>query len=380
MQPLLATTDHFPVMSTSVTYLDHASVSPLPRVAIAAMTQALTAVSQRGSLEHPNLHAQADAARATFAELIGCAPADLASVTNTSSGISLVANGLDWRAGDEVVVPEIDFPSVVLPWKALADRSVVTKLVPCRDGLVSIDDLMSACTSRTRVVAVSWVQFSSGFRIDLHDLANRCRQRGVFLIVDAMQGVGALEIDVGAAGIDALAAQSYKWLLGPHGAGWLYLGDRLRNSLSLSGAGARTVTPRESYIDHRFEPRADAGRFETGLLNFYSIIGAHASQKLLNEVGIGNIEARVCALADQLHRELVVRGCDVGARDYGAPRSAIVSFKENGRPPDVCHAHLARNNIVTSFREGRIRVAPHFYNSERDIEHLLRVLDQPANH
>jgi selenocysteine lyase/cysteine desulfurase len=234
---------------------------------------------------------------------------------------------------------------------------------------------MSACDSTTRVVAVSLVQFSNGFRVDVAALGEACRARGILLVVDGMQAVGALEIDVHDLPIDAMALQSYKWLLGPHGVGWLYIRRGLLDRIEPLAVGTRSVTPRASWLDHRFELADNAARFETGVLNLHGIAGAGASLELLHEVGIRAIETRVLSLADRLADSVAARGCViVGSREHSRERSSIVTFRHASMDVQACHKRLADAGVVTSMREGVIRASPHFYNSEDDIDRLLDAL------
>jgi selenocysteine lyase/cysteine desulfurase len=356
-------------------YLDHASVSPLPTPAAEAICDTLRRQGERGSLEHPALHQLAEDTRDAFATLCGAKSDNIAFAPNTSAAISTVARGLDWSAGDEVVVPEIDFPSVILPWKTLASRGVRLRIVPCRHGVVAIDDLLSACTSRTRVLAVSWVQFTSGYRIDLERLGRECRTRGILFVVDIMQGIGVLPIDLASLPIDAAAAQSYKWLLGVQGVGWLYLNDDLAQRLAVSSAGARTLTPRESFCDHSFDLRAGAPRHETGILDFHAIAGVKASLAFLSEVGQPVVATRALSLAGRLRAGLLEIGCEVlGDRHSEERRSTIVAFRHPRKDASDVREALLRANIVTSVREGCVRASPHFYNTEAEIDRLLTLL------
>lgn len=356
-------------------YLDHASLGPMPEVAVEAMQASVAAQATKGALAFPALQSAAEDVRARFAAFIGADADEIAITSSTAMGINIVAKGLPWRDGDSVVVPAIDFPANMYPWMHLAARGVEVRRVPSREGRIPADDLMAACDPKTRVVAVSAVQFSTGFRADLQTLAEACRARGILLVVDGMQAVGAIALNVHALAIDAMALQSYKWLLGPHGVGWLYVRRGLVGEIAPLAVGSRSVTPRESFLDHRFELRTTATRFETGVLNFHGLAGAGASLDLLGGVGIGTIEARALELADRLAAGLVTRGCTiVGSRAEARERSAIVVFRHPRVEAAACHRRLLEAGVVVSLREGAIRASPHFYNTEDDIDRLLDAL------
>jgi cysteine desulfurase/selenocysteine lyase len=356
-------------------YLDHATLAPLPRVAVDAMAASIESHARKGSLAFHDLHANAERVRAQFAELIGADAGEVAMTSSTAAGINIIAKGLRWPEGDSVVVPSIEFPANMYPWLHLERRGVRVRRVAPVDGRIAVDRLMAACDDTTRVIAVSLVQFSSGFRLDVQSLGETCRARGILLIVDGMQAVGSLAIDVHKLPIDAMALQSYKWLLGPHGVGWLYVRKELLDRIEPLAVGSRSVTPRASYLDHRFELAESATRFETGVLNLHGIAGAGASLELLQRVGIANIEARVLALSERLARGLNARGYAIlGSRSNASECSAIVAFRHPTIDASTCHARLATAGVVTSVREGAIRASPHFYNSEDDIDRLLDAL------
>ncbi|MFC4274143.1 aminotransferase class V-fold PLP-dependent enzyme [Achromobacter aloeverae] len=365
---------HFPVTG-DLAYLDHASLGPTPRLTAQAVADSLAEQGRRGSLAHPGLHDIADAARVEFAAYIGAPPAQVAHAANASAAVSLIAAGLPWKPGDEVVVPAIDFPSVVLPWMTLRERGVRVREVPCVDGRVEVEALVAACNAATRVMCVSWVQFSSGCRLDLARLGAACRQRDILLVVDGVQGVGALQLDVADLPIDALVVHAYKWMFSPQGVAWLYVGERLAQRLALSAAGPRSLTPRDSYFDHRYEPRAGAARYETGILGFHGIVGARASLALLRAAGPARVEAALRRHADHLARGLLEAGCHVqGGADRRDFQSGIVVFRHPRHDAAACRLALLRAGVVTAAREGHVRVSPHFYNTEAEIETLLRTL------
>lgn len=364
----------FPV-TERYAYLDNAGVGPLPRPAASAVAASLDLQARRGSLAHGEIHEVAEVLRRTMGQFLGVSAETLAAVGSTSAGISVVAMGIDWRAGDNVIVAEIEFPSVIFPWMALAERGVEVRRVVCPGGCVDIASLLASTDSRTRVVAVSWVQFSTGFRIDLGELGHACHSRGIMLIVDGMQGVGALSLDLSTMPVDAFATQSYKWLLSPHGVGWLYLHKNVFEHLQLSSAGPRTVTARQSFLDHRFELRTDAQRFESGILNFHAMAGALASLRLLSAIGIETIETRVLALAARLAEGLRTRGfAVVGQPGHQSEGSGIVVCSHPRIDPADCQSRLLDASVVTSVRGGRLRISPHFFNTEDEVDLVLSVL------
>jgi selenocysteine lyase/cysteine desulfurase len=351
---------------------------------------------------------ECDQVRKDFADFIGASPEEVAMMDTTSMAISTIANGLDWNHGDSVVIPQIEYLSNVYPWLNLASKGVEIRRVPCPNGRVLVDDLINACDSKTRVLSVSSVQFSNGYRVDLSTLGEACRSRNIMLVVDANHTVGAFAFQVKDLPIDAMATQSFKWLCGPYNTGWLYIRKELIESIRPSAVGPLSALPSESFLDTRFCLRTDAGRFETGVLNFAGIIGAGASLRYFKSIRMDVIENRVIHLTDYLTEGLLSKGYKVlSARQEPWERSGIVICrhprpdtiplhipdKKSGDLKDgkkarskgldrrgdnpwhaACLNRLANEGIVISMREGALRISPHFYNTEEEVDELLAAL------
>lgn len=395
---------HFPITERCV-YLDHAFVGPLSRDAASAVQNATEQHEHGGSLSFANLIGKTDGVRALFADFIGADPSEIAIVNTTSMAISIVANGISWETGDNVVIPENEYLSNVYPWQHLSRRGIELRKVPSHDGRVTVDQLLNACDRRTRIVAVSWVQFSNGYRTDVSALGEACRSRGILLVVDANHAVGALTMDVHELPIDILATQSFKWMLGPFNVAWLYVRHDLIDRLEPFAVGPLSAVPDMSFLNQTLALRSDAGRFETGVPNFTGILGVGASLALLNRVGIQTIEKRILDLSDYLAEGLQSRGYRVlspRARPeersgilvyrHAKPEIAVPRTRENtaladeqirskgldrrGNDPwhSACLDRLIENGIILSMREGALRASPHFYNTEDEIDRLLEVL------
>jgi selenocysteine lyase/cysteine desulfurase len=360
------------------TYLNHAAIGPMTRSGAERMAALARRVAETGDRHWPERAEETERVRGQAARLLGArAPHEVAFVGNTSEGLSAVAWGVDWRAGDNVVGPEPEFPADVYPWLSLAPLGVEYRRVPEREGRVEAADLVAAMDERTRVVAVSWVQYASGHRIDLAPLAAACRGAGALLVVDAIQGLGALAFDVESAGVDACAVASHKWLLGPEGLGLLWVSDRVIDRLRSTRHGWRSVAGRFEWTGIDPTPAEGALRFEAGTLNF---AGAHAlggGLDLLLEMGPERIEQRVLALSDRVARGLAERGFRLAEpRRAAGETSGIVAGTHRERGTRELVDALAESGVVVSNRAGRLRVAPHAYNTEEEIDRLLAGLDE----
>jgi cysteine desulfurase/selenocysteine lyase len=364
----------FPIAQSS-TYLNHAAVSPISCRVLNAMTGLLEDVQHFGARHFDGWIERVESARLSAARLLNAESQEIAFVSNTSTAISLFANALEWETGSEVVSIEGEFPTNYYPWKALERKGVCLRQVPQSGGGIQLDSIANALNSRTKVVAVSFVQFLSGYRLDLNELGRLCADRGVLLFVDAIQGWGAFPIDVEAAKITGLAASGHKWLLGPGGCGVLYLQRELAEQLQPSIVGWLSVEGWHDFASREPIWRAGAGRFECGTPNLAGIYGLGAAFELLAEIGLDAIAEHVLGLTDKLRRGLA----QLGYRIYGptAPEacSGIVTFlPRQGKSPDALMKRFDAHGVIVSVRSGMVRVSPHFYNTEAEIDRVLELL------
>lgn len=355
-------------------YLAHAAIGPLTRRGAEAMRAMADSVCRTGDRHWPDRQATAEAARGRAARLFGARETrEVAFVENTSTALSMVAMGLAWRAGENVVGARLEFPSNVYPWMQLADLGVEYRMVPERDGRIDPEEVLAAIDERTRIVALSWVQYASGFRSDLARLGRFCRERGILFVVDVIQGFGALRLDVERDFVDVAAASAHKWLLGPEGIGLLYVSDRVLDCFRPNRAGWRSVRDPLAWSEYDLTWGEGAKRFESGTVNVYGIAALEGSLSVLLEAGPEAIERRVLALADRVARGLAARGFEVVSSRRPGETSGIVTAthpdpEKNGEP--FC-ARLAEQGLITTSRAGRFRVAPHFYNTEEEVDRLL---------
>jgi len=355
-------------------YLNHAGLGPLSKMAADRAAEVLVLQATKGSLGSSTWQAWLASARRRASALIGAGEHEIAFLKNTPEGISTIASGLDWRAGDNVVIPACEFPANVYPWMNLQPLGVEVRFVTAPAGAVTPAGLAQAIDDRTRMIAVSWIQFLSGARIDLAEVGDLCERRGILFLVDAIQGLGVYPIDVRQAGIHFLATASHKWLLAPMGAGWLYCRADLLDTLRLFEVGQSTVRPSESYLEYRYEPKPDARRFEAGVPAYASIAGLDGALESLNRVGLTTVQTRVEALCTYLIERLKLFGCEVLTPLDPLQRAGIVTFRHPVNSSSDLVEQLSAAGIVVVNREGWIRVSPHYYNTTEEIDRLLSVL------
>jgi selenocysteine lyase/cysteine desulfurase len=316
--------------------------------------------------------------RQSAARLINAETGEVTFVKNTSEGINFVANGVQWITGDNVVSTMMEFPANVYAWMSLEQRGVALKRVHEEDGRIPFDRIAKLIDRRTRLVAISSVQWSNGFRVDLTRLGELCREKGVLLFVDAIQGLGVHPVDVKSMHIDFLSSGGHKWLCAPEGTGIFYCKRELIGHIKPSELGYMSV--KQSYEEEVTRYRSedlhdDARRFDSGSYNLAGICALGASIDLLLSVGIDEVQVRVKQNTDLLVEGLRSRGWKVHSPRTASEWSGIVSFSSEKHDTDALRKHLRNEfKIIVANRLGRLRASPHFYNSADEMRQLVEAL------
>jgi len=366
-------TAEFPV-SERWAYFDHAAVAPLPRRSAAALRAWADDQERHGVVNWPDWERNLKSLRDDLARLIHAHADEVAFVNSTTQGIGLVAEGFPWREGDSVVTAAEEYPSNIYPWMNLAARGVSLRTVPSREGRVWVDDLIAACDDSTRVLTISHVEFASGFRNDLDALGGFCRDRGIAFFVDAIQGLGPLTIDVARTPIDFLAADGHKWLLGPEGAGFLYVRREWIERLRPLGVGWHSVvgTYNAPGIDFTLKPTAE--RWEGGSFNMPGLQALAASVGLLLEIGPEAVSGRILDRAEAVREISRAAGWSVHGSTRPEDLSGIVAAEKTGTDPNAVVRTLRGRGVAAACRRGRLRFSPHVYNNGDDLARLRDAL------
>lgn len=359
-------------------YLDHAAVAPLSQPAADALARYAQESVTGGDTHWLEWEKVVQSCRRRAAELIGADAGEIALVHNTTMGVNFVAEGIDWRRGDNVVTLADEYPANAYPWIHQQDRGVEARRLPTNDGRIDLDALRDAVDQRTRVVSVSWVGFLTGYRNNLAAIAEIAHSVDAFFFVDAIQGMGVFPLDVRETPIDGLAVDGHKWLLAPEGAGFAYLRADKLDRLRPIGVGAGSVTSHDyAVIDYQLKPTAD--RYEGGSWNTGGLMALEASIKLLGRWPRERFADALLAITDDAceklrsagaqiatHRELEPTGHD--------PRSGIIAVNLPGHTPQSIRKACLAARIAVSVRGGRLRISPHAYTTEEDIDRLIEVL------
>lgn len=357
----------FPVTHHYI-YFNHCSVAPISQ----NVFDSLAKIS-RSSLEHGYVHGeewrnQIEETRQNAAKLLRCKKDEIAFVKNTSHGISLVAKGLNWKAGDEIVLSDEEFPSNVFPWESLKNQGV--KIVRLPDA--KIESFRSALNQKTRLITISSVQYSSGFVCDLEDLIKLCQANGTLIFLDAIQSLGVLDLDLSKTPVDFLAADAHKWLLGPEGIGLFYLRKELCSQIEPPLLGWSSVENNLSFDNQKFKLHDSALRFEEGSPPSFLIAALGASLKFILEIGIHKIEQHVLELKDFLEQGIQ----DLNYEIHSSKKSPTLAFSSKNKnwAPEKLENYLLQNKVIASGRRNNFRLAPHFYNNQNECEKILSLI------
>ena len=363
----------FPVVER-YTYLNHAALGPLPRRTADVVAELAQDFRDKGVLAEAKWFSSIARTRKLVSRLLNVGTDEIAFTKNTSQGLSIVAASLPWKPGDVIVTVRGEFPANVYPWLALQQRGVTVRFVQPRNGEINLNEL-DAALAGARLLAISWVQYSSGFRIDLKAVSELCERRGVLLSLDAIQGVGALPLDLSAVPVDFCAFGAHKWLLSPQGVGVLYVNQRVRDLLQPANVGWLGVDWRDYTAFDYDTPLTDgAARYEEGTRSLVGIAGLEQSLGLLLDVGQERIEQHLRRLTDRLGYQLGEMGYRILTPLQPEHRSGIITFSHPQRSAQDLFDSLRAARIVGALREGGVRLSPHLYNSMDDIERVLDVL------
>lgn len=362
-------------------YLDHAAVGPLPQPAADAIADFAREASEHGDTLWPQWAEENERLRGDFADFLNCDREEIALIPNTSYGINLVAEGLRWQPGDNIVIPAGEFPSNLFPWQSQQRHEVELRIVPAAaDGSGRIDNaaILAAVDARTRLVAASWVGYASGFRLDLEPLVDQVHRAGALFFLDAIQGLGVFPLDLQQIPIDFLAADGHKWLLGPEGAGVAMIRKQHLDLLPGAPVGWNSVQGAHQFGQPELKLKPDASRFEIGSQNMVGMRALRQSLAIFRTIarlhGPAAIANRVLELAALLEHELRRAGATTQFAADPQHRSGIVSFAVPRQGAGRIRQLAAEHHVAVSCRGIGVRASIHAYNQESDIRRLVEVI------
>ena len=360
-------------LDPTVSYLNHAAVSPWPVRTSQAVHTFAEENQHRGAQYYPRwMSVEADL-RQQLAKLINApSPDDIALLKNTSEALSFVAYGLDWHVGDNIVISDQEFPSNQIIWQSLKQFGVEVREVNLADADTPEAALINAFDKKTRLLSISSVQYATGLRMNLAPLGEACKKQNILFCVDAIQSIGALDFDTQAIQADFVMADGHKWMLGPEGVALFYCRADLRDQLKLHEFGWHMIEAMGDYTKTDWQPAKSARRFECGSPNMLGIHALHASVSLLLEAGMPTVEQTLISnthfLLDQIKQrpELTLMSNPVTDR-----LSGIVTFRKTNADSETLYKHLMSKGVICAYRGGGVRFSPHFYTQPKTIAHAI---------
>jgi selenocysteine lyase/cysteine desulfurase len=366
--------DLFPLAGRYI-HMNHAGVSPMSQPARAAIEQVVEAMMNRPYRDHW-AQDEADRVRGLVARLINAPDASIALTRSTAHGLSLLAQGLAWEKGDNVVGATGEYPANAYPWMNLARRGVEFRQAPAPEGRITPESVMDLVDARTKLVAVSHVEFWNGYRVDIDAIGAECRRRGVVFAVDVMQSAGALKLDLERLPVDFCAAGAGKWLMGPPGIGFCFCSGPLLERLQPVIVGVGSVAAPDQYFEYDLTPAQGARRFEESVVSLLDTVAFGAALDVLLKVGPDVIETRVLSLAQKLAAGVAAAGYEI-IEPWPRTReesSGIVSFRSAAVPAPSLLRDLTAARVIARTHRDFVRLSPHFYNTEQEVERVLEIL------
>ena len=363
----------FPHIREGLIYFNHASVSPLSSLVVDSAQQYLhrrsvTAIDDYSVVEQSILDA-----KKKLSTIINCDEDRIAFFDNTSNGLNVIAQGIQWKSGDRIILNDIEFPSNVYPFLNLKPLGVEVDFVKSKNGIVSADEIIAAITPRTRMISISYVQFLSGYRADLQAIGEVCKQKDILFTVDAIQGLGAVQLDVKQCHIDFLACGTQKWMMGLMGLAFVFITEELQEHISPKYVGWQSVEDEWTLLNYDLVLKKTANALQNGTISAIGVSGFNAALDLFLKVGTQQVEDAVLHNARLLSERLQELGYDPVLKHMPKRhQSGIVSFHS----PDAkrLFQKLMHNNVRCSLREGYVRLSPHFYNSDDEIETAINII------
>jgi selenocysteine lyase/cysteine desulfurase len=353
-------------------YLNHAAVAPQNLRSQLAVKEYVEIRLEKNIEFWPQALEKKSYFRDLIGKLIDGSPDNIAITSNTSAGLNILALGLNWKAGDHILLNDFEFPSNVIPFLNLKRLGVEIDFVQHRDGVISLEDIAAKINPRTRILSISFVEFLNGFKNDLKAISNICRERNIIFSVDAIQGLGGLQMDMDEMGIDFLSCGGHKWLMWEMGIGFIYISPRIFDQIYPVQAGWLSLENPFDFFNYEQPFAPTAQRFEPGVFNTIGMTAAIATLELMLEIGPKNIEDKILANTEFLIEKIRENNIELYTRSEKQYRSGIVTFYHPDAE-DLYH-HLIENKVTVSLREGKIRVSPHFYNDIDDLQNFFTLV------
>ena len=353
--------------------MNHAAISPLPLPVVEQINKYIHIRSEMEIENFQEFLKLVSDTKYSIGELINSTPDRIAFVDNTSNGLNILAQGLDWKPGDRIILNDIEFPSNIYPFLNVKSYGVEIDIVKSENGKVLVKDIEASITPRTKLLSISQVQFLSGYQADLERIGELCKQRGIIFCVDSIQSLGAINLDVKKCNVDFLSNGSQKWLMALEGLGFIYLTEKLQKRINPKYVGWTSVTEAWKLLDYKLEFKNNADRYQNGTMSSIGIVALNASLKFLKSFGYLEIENTIIDNSEYFLNSLQEIGIEPILKNVGRSNlSGIISFK-SAKAQEIFEL-LLKENVTAAVREGIIRFSPHFYNTKEEIDKVISCL------
>lgn len=364
--------NYFPYLKNGTIYFNHASTGPFSTLVTSRLNDLLKEKSEHKIDDYESFLKVVDDTKKQLSSMLNCDADRIAFLDNTTNGINVLANSIDWKKGDRIVLNDVEFPANVYPFLNLKRFGVEIDFVKSENGIVTAEQIIDAIKPNTKLISVSFVQFLSGYKIDLEKIGNHCKANNIIFCVDAIQGIGALQMDVKKCKIDFLSSGTQKWLLGMQGLAFIYVDEKLQQKMIPANIGWLSVNNSWNLLDYKLNLKSSANVFQVGTLNTFGIYAFNTSLNLFQDFGYENVETEVLSNSkyfisklNQIGIKCLLSNC------LDSELSGIVTIKIDNA--EKVFNHLLEKNIICSIREGLIRFSSHFYNTSQEID---RVVDE----
>jgi cysteine desulfurase / selenocysteine lyase len=367
--------NYFPYLKNDIIYFNHAATGPFSSLVSARLSNLIKEKSENKIDDYESFVNVADETKSLLAKMINCNVDRIAFVDNTSNGLNVLANSINWKKGDRILLNDIEFPANIYPFLNLKRFGVEIDFVKSSNGIVTADQIINAIKPETKLVSVSYIQFLSGYKIDLEKIGNYCRSNNIIFCVDGIQGIGALQIDVEKSKIDFLSCGTQKWLLGMQGLAFIFVDEKLQQNMIPANVGWLSVDDSWNLLDYKLNLKTSANVFQGGTLNAFGIYTLNESLKLFSKFGFEKVESEVISNSKYFISKLNKIGINCFSSNCkDSELSGIVTIKIND--PDNVFKKLSERKIICSLREGLIRFSSHFYNTSQEIDTVVDELQK----
>jgi selenocysteine lyase/cysteine desulfurase len=379
-EQILKARSYFPHIQKGIIYFNHASTAPISTKVKERIEEFVKERSEDALDDYWAFKKVADETKDIIGIMISCKGDRIAFLDNTANGIIWLTLGIDWKAGDRIILNDVEFPANVYPFLQLKEKGVEIDIIKSKNGIVAAEEVIESIKPQTKLISISFVQFLSGYKVDLEMIGKICKEKGIIFCVDSIQGLGAVRLDVEKCNIDFLANGTQKWMLGLQGLAFIYVRKELQEKMKSAPIGWLAVKNAWNLLDFDLTTKETAERFQPGTLNNIGIYAFNSSMKIFKEFGFNEIEKQILSNSKYFINELARIGYNSPLFNFSEKYlSGIVSFSQRDGLPRSENGqkildHLNRKKIVCSLREGYIRFAPHFYNTKEEIDIVINEL------